>query len=528
MGKINTQFIRDFSGGMTNDLRTSDLRYSKLIKGFDAHSLRHKLTPFKTSESGNTNGDTDRMRAFCIALLTGTTYALYGLGRISGASERAEVNYKKLTLGSAEDLDDADWTATSNQQSGTGTSTNYNLFVYYQRVGLIFGARDGTNLWAYDPDGSTAFNDDATGTGLTYTNIAQGLVHSKDDILYIPYDNIIAINNNGSWNKTALTLPTNLRINSICEYGNYLAIGCQPVSGFGKSVVFLWDRDATLSTVSESIDWGEGNLFILEEVDGYLIGISNVGAGSASLAKTTQNQRIVFRYYGGGKPIVFKEFTSSETSTSLSVQIDKQKVNNYLYFFLAMTFPDGTVQEGLWKLGRNLQNPNGGWTVTFDRGANNDTNTTSGNLHGFIVVGDFVFIAYDDNGTFAVSKTKEIGAGSEYTATSIYESVILNEGDTAIKKKLRSVTVYTEPLPSGGQVLVRYKIDDTLDDTSSFTTILTHSTANALNKTAINIESTGVALPEYKELILRCESTGGAVITGLKYQYEVVGKDLLD
>src|SRR3990167_5808455 len=416
--------INDFSLGMTSDPRASDTRYSQLLRNFDAHTYKHKLVPFKSSEDGDSASATTTLKNFVVALRTGTQYSLYALDRISGANFRPTILYKNLTV-SGTDLSDATWTSTANAIGNGGTTTNFNLFVYYAKSGYIYGAIDGAYIWRYDPSGSASFvyNHQA----LTYTNIAQGLVHSKDDILYIPYDNKIATLNNATWNTTALTaIPAHLKINSICEYGNYIAIGCQPLSGFGKSIVYLWDRDATLNTVSESIDWGEGNLFVLEEIEVYLVGISNVGAGNASSASASHNPRITFRSYSGGKAKIFKEFIGKESASSLSVQLQKQKVNNYLYFFLAMTFPNGVLNEGLWKIGRS---PSGEFSVVLDRMPNNDTATVSGTMYGFIIVGDFVFIGYDSSSVHAVSKTKEVTAGSEYTATSVYETVILTDGD---------------------------------------------------------------------------------------------------
>ena len=531
MGKIVGEFINRFDGGIVTDPRNKDTRYSRMVKNFDIHTYPYKMIPFKGSESGDANASTRTKRNFLIAPL-GTsisTPVLYAMGRQS-ATDKAEVQYKNLTTGASNDLDDSSWAdPTNNQSSGTVSAQSYAVFVYYARTNLIymvatgkimgFDVRTGGSQGVWDDDILTT---DSAGFALSYTNIAQGLVHSKDDILYLPYDNKILKNNNKTWTQAALTLPTHLKITSICEYGNYIAIAGAPLTGYGKSVVYLWDRDASLTTLSENIDWGEGSIFILEEIDGYLVGISNVGTNSATTGPTF-NQRIVFRYYVGGKAKIFKEIVSEESTAQLSVQIPKQKQNNYLYFFLAMTFPNGALHEGLWKLGRT---EDGLWSLSLDRTPNNDTATTSGTLLGFIKVGDFVFIGYTDGGVHAISKTIEIAGTSEYTATtSIYESVILNDKDSSIKKKLRGVTVFTEPLPTAGQVVLKYQIDENID-TTTFVTVFTNTTDDSLSYSAVNIESTGVELPEYKEILFRIESTGGAIITGLKYKSEVIDKDI--
>jgi hypothetical protein len=263
MATFTTKIDR-FDGGMVNDLRNSGSNVCRLSLGFNTNSVAGKLTPYRESEDGDNASSTSNKQNFSIALRTGTTYSLYGLGVVSGTG-RAEILYKDLTTGGSNDLDDAAWSTPSNNSSATG-NTSFNLFTYYARAGLIYGARSGTHVWAFSPGGS-AF--DNTHHALTHTNIAEGLVHSKDDILYIPYDNKIVSYDHGitTWNDTALTIPTHLRIDTICEFGNYLAIGARPLSGIGNSVVYLWDRDSSLTTLSEKIDWGDGRLAVLDELE---------------------------------------------------------------------------------------------------------------------------------------------------------------------------------------------------------------------------------------------------------------------
>src|SRR3990167_5996668 len=201
---------------MHNDPRIEDFSYSQLIKNFDAHTYSKKLIPFRNSESGDGAPTTSQKQAFCIGY-TGSVYKLFALGRQS-AVNRAEILNKDISVGdTATDFDDTGWNTPSNNQAGQATPS-YNLFIFYKKTGLIYGAHTGTHIFAFDPTAVAAFAD--THQAITYTNSAQGLVHSKDDKLYIPYDNKIAKNDNGSWTAAALTLPSHFFITSICEYGN--------------------------------------------------------------------------------------------------------------------------------------------------------------------------------------------------------------------------------------------------------------------------------------------------------------------
>lgn len=529
--KTPPQIIRDFSLGMTNEPRESDTRFSQLLKNYDAHTFKNKLVPFRSSESGDDAPTTSKKKNFVVALETGSTYSLYALGVVSGTT-RAEILRKNLTT-AASGLNDNTWISPAANQSAN-TFSWFELFVFYRQTGLIYGARGtsataGTAIWAFSPTG-TAFSE--SNLTVTFTHIGQGLVHSKDDNLYIPYYNnagaagaksFIAKNDNGSWTATALTLPDHLIPVSVAEYGNALAIGCKPASGVGESVVFLWNRDETTTVLSQSIPWGEGSLTILEEIEGYLVGVSYVGTSAINF-----KQKAVFKYYAGSKPITFLELVNDTTfdDSPNDIPIVKQKVNNYLYFSMKITL-NGVIQHGVWKIGRTKS---GTFSVVMDRPWNNDTVPVAADeVFAFFLVGDFMFIAYADGGVHAVSKTNDTNLNA---VTAIWETVIINDGDSSVTKKLLGVTAIHEALPANGQIVVKYK----KDEETTFTTILTNTTLNSLRKTAINIESSGATLPQYKEITFRVESTaavGGTtgdigVPTGIKWVSEVIADDKFD
>lgn len=514
MGKIYEQQITDFSGGMTSDVRIKDTRFCQFVKNFDAHSFKTKLVPNRSSESGDGNAATSRKQNFCVALCkdlsaTSNPYALFGLGVKTGET-KAEILYKILTTFSPfgdTDFDDDDWATPSdtNHQS-TNTFTWFELFVYYKKTGLIYGAGGtsataGTIIWAFYPNANTAFVETSYSVPSGFTSITQGLVHSSNDILFVGADNRVLKNDNGSW-SVALTLPTNLKITSLSERGGYLGISCAPLSGVGNSKVFLWDMSST-TWFGEPIDWGEGNLMVLEELDGALVGISYVDGF---------NSKIVYRTYAGGKAEIFQEFVSKARYTAGNLKIAKQKVNNYLYFILGIT-ASGAVQKGIYKIGRlNSSRP---FSVVLHSTAENDTAT--GEILNFYIYNEYIFISYvNGSAAYALSKTL---ATATYTASSVYETIKI--GDAKKKFKLTSAGAMTEYLPTDGQVVLEYKKDEDTD-VADWTTIFTHTTNNSLFHEAINIESSGATLPQFRELQLQVISTGGAVITGIWCKYEEI------
>ena len=517
MGKIIEKIIDQFDLGMTQDPRISNERFSQLIKNFEAHTFIRKLVPLHEQDNGDSSAATNKIQNFTIAGYVGvppTDYRLFGLG-VSGTKARVFVNASFISS-----------TWTSHATASAMTAVDFELFIYYPKTRRLYGASDGSLIWSCDPvsggsgfdetDGNdefahtlaTSYRNPRSSSSGNRPNIS-GLVHSKDDIMYIGYDNIIVSNDgSGDWTDPALTLPVDMVITSLSEYGNYLAIGVKSANEIGGSLVLLWDRNSTANDISEKIDWGEGNLQILEEIDGVLIGVSIAGTTITQVLS-----KITFRYYAGGKPVVFKQFISEANYTSNNLPRYKRKVNNYLYFPMKIKLNDST-QEGIWKVGRHVGS--GQFMVSIERAPNNDTDLTSGEIHGFIKNGDIMFIAYTDNGVLAMTATDISGDDS---ASSIYESLIF--GDQRKKFKLIAAGVMTEAMPSNGQIILGYK----KDEETSYTTIFTNGTDSDIYHEAVNIESSGDTLPEFREISFQIKSTGGAVLTGLYFKAEEISNN---
>lgn len=513
MGQIIETKVRNFGGGIVNNIRDPREDTAIAVTNFDINTL-NRLVPEVSTEDGDDQSSTRKIGNYTIGFWTpATEWRLFSLGVVSGTG-RAQINMKQLDAGGSQDMTDEFWATPANNASSSG-NVNYNFFTYYHRTGKIYGARAGTHFWAFTPDGSTAFND--TELAVSYSHVAQGLVHSKDDILYVPYYNsngaagsrsFIATNDAGSWTAQALTLPDHLIPTSIAEYGNYLAIACSPASGVGNSIVYLWDRDASLTTLSESVDWGTGDINVLGEIGGVLVGVS-ISANSV----TRFDDRIIFRYLSGNKAVRFFELPSSGTINLLKRY---QIVDNRIYFLLETTI-DGEERAGMWSFGRSLNNSS--FTLSHELTQENDTAIGNGSLQGFIKVNDFTFISYTNNaGTWKTSKTDY---GQTYTATSIYEK-LFNTVSSNVTKELRGLTITHAPLPAAGQVVVKYK----LDEATSWTTLLTNTTDNSIRSSAINIESSGAEVEQYKEIKLRIESTGKAEITGIILNEETIDDDI--
>jgi hypothetical protein len=499
---MSKAFIQRYDGGIASDPRDPTNGLSRIVSNFDIITNPNSLVPYRDSVDGNSNSANDLMQAWCIALRTGSTYSLYGLGRQT-ALNKVRIFYKNLTTSGTTDLKGNGWTETSNNL-GTQVTPSYNCFVYYQKSGLIYGYHAGRYIWNYDPSGTAGFGD--TYRDLTsFTNTAQGIVHSKDNYLYMPYDNIIASFDGTTWTNAALTLPSQFYITSICEYNNYLAIACAPLSGVGSSRVYLWDRSSSLNTITENIDWGAGNIKVLDNIDGYLIGIGLDGNNT-----TRFNDRVTFRYYTGAGAITFNELLGV-TGTNLTIR--KQKINNRIYFCMSISI-NGSTRDGIWSFSRHGTKFN----LAHERTPNNDTSIGSGPMAGFFYIGDFLFQGFTNaSSVFTNSKTNDTAS---YTATAIFESQInpnMALADKVHKKSLKAIIIaYTTVTSALGQVVVKYKVDGA----SSYTTVATCVT------TGTNVlefkDAAGVPFSKGVEYEFRLESQLGATVISCEYVYDII------
>ncbi|MEK6860717.1 MAG: hypothetical protein AABY07_01985 [Nanoarchaeota archaeon] len=517
MGKIIETQISRWDGGITNDPRDPRASVATVITNFDILTDPHRLIPYYGSEDGDSSSSNNKIHNFCIAKLSATATAIYGLGRSTSGTDRSKVFYRDISS----DLADATWSshdsAKSESSADSSAATESELFVYYENQNRIYMADIyNDKIMAYDPSGAT--NWDET-TALTMTHVTNGIVHSKDDICYFAYYNsadgtsgIYKKDGASAWAAISTTFPKNFRPTVIREYGNYIAIGGEIYSptavGFNGSIVYIWDRDSTLETLSESIYWGDDRLMVMDEINGTLIGISFT-TGTARF-----KPRITFRYYSVGEAIEFFTLTPTKATGTPDMTFRSQKINNKLCFLLEAQI-DGEGRDGIW----SVSGRPGDFKIVHERTPNNDTaitNSTS-SLVGFYFVGDYCFISRNDNGTYAMTKTND---AETYVASSIHEK-LFRSGGSSLKKDLIGATVETEPMSANGQIILKYKIDHN----TSWTTIFTDTTDNSLSHSAINIESSGAALPkDYKEISFRIESTGGAVITGFNFMEEITGK----
>lgn len=481
--------IQNFYGGISDDPRKESLSEFSLSKHFDIFSQPNRLIPYRSLEADTHDGSTATgMKQYFVQdfVYASASTKLYGLGKT--AAGLTKVVFKA-------DATTGNWTLPANSEGSEAIRNG--CFVEYKNY--FWGFQGSTQVFKWGLLSGTPTITNTAGTVGTITSVAQGIIAS-DDNLYLPYNNkLVRVVAGGTVSDAVLTLPTNFKITSLANYGKFLAIGCAPVSTFnGVSKVFLWNL--TSPDIQEAIDWGEGELRILETIEGMLIGITDrylnnsTGAGRGSL---------IIQTYSGGYPQIAKELFTQALSGKI-VPISKAIKNNRIFFAAKlMTNSAGTeYNEGIWSFGR--KNINYPYTLTLDI---IDENINTSGIQAFGTAANYFFIAHSGDGS--IDKTND---AATYAFSSIYESQIFNFGDVYSDKRLESVKVSFRKLATGESITVKLKADEA----DSWTTIGTASTLGDVSKTFLGIESTGTNFPSGKEFQIQIISTGGAEITGFK------------
>ena len=497
MAQTFETILNRFDGGIQNDPRVRAIGSAQVCKNFDVLTNRFKMSPYRDSTDADSASSTSQKQNFAVAY-DGSEYALYSLG-VKESAATAEVLRKDL----GDDLGNTTWTAPAENQAPAG-GVVFGTFVYYENQAEIYCIQT-QYIDAFSPTGSSWDNQQAD-LGANPTTTAEGLVHSKDDKCYIPYNKIASKDGASAWTVAAVTLPAHFKITSICEYGNYIAIAATPKNGIGKTFVYLWNRDGTLTTFSESIDWGTGQLNVLEEVEGFLVGVSLYGGTTVRT-----RDRIVFRAYNGGTPVTFLELQADGSSSILNQS--KQKVDERLLFSMEIT-KGGTNYIGVWSLALHGDT----FVLVQERTPLNDTDLSGATdqMKGFIKVGDYLIQAYLDDSIYKLSITND---QAYYTASSVFHTNINPNIPTKYmsrKKQLVAVSMNYVSLPTDADAKLEYRVDG-----GSCVEIFTEATNSAINTEAV-VDVNGAQFKEGREYEFRITSTDNAEITELKYKWALM------
>lgn len=532
MGQLVPKFILQFDGGQSNDPREPAPTASTLVRHFDIYSYPYKLFPYRSTKTDTaTNISSTDAKQYDIR-----NFQLCSNGKIFGLGKNAS-GYPKVLLKT--DPTQGNWLASDGSNAATaigeGNAARISgCFIEWQGAFWFF---QGTNQIAKVDTTSGVITNSVANVGSTITSVAQGVI--ANNTLYLFYNNkVVTVSAGGVVQDNVFTtLPSDMRITSCCRYGAYMMIGM----AFGtatttipnnRSIVVQWDMNS--STVpSDVLDWGEGALKVLGNVEGRVVGVSDKYLSSIlGLARGS----MVVRMWAGGAPQVMKEIVANQTVPADTATItrfpnDVVIKNNKMYWVASVPFGLSTTTEstynlGIWCFGR--KNVNANFTVSLDF-IEQGVDVNNYHINSFGAAGDYWFINHSADGS--VTSTDN---NANFTFTSSFETQIIADilikitsryriiPDASVTKKLLSATLFFEPLPVGATIVLKYR----KDGDTAYTQIFSYSTVGGQRHTAVNIESTGTQFPQYKEIVFRFESTGNAVITGFKSHSEMIDDDI--
>lgn len=514
-----TERISRFDGGISGDPRNPDYTKGTVIKHFDIRSNPFKLIPLRDSEADTNDGSTSTgMKQYDVYHpRLGLNGKLYGLGKESNG-------YPKVV--SKADPSTGNWTLEATAEGEAARKVG--AFGEWQSAWWFY---QGTNQLAKWTIGGTVTDTVAT-LGSTITTVAQPIV-GADGNFYMFYNNkVVRINSSGTATDDVFSaIPSDMRITSVARWGSYLAIAVAEgtsatATPSGRSQLYIWDY-VTDTTAHDIIDMGEGALQVIGNVEGNIIGVSNkyLEKSTGSVDLGVGGGSMVIRMWGGGIPRVVEEIVANQSVTLGRMKNEVVIKNNVMYWIASVpyglsTSTESTYKMGIWSYGR--KDVNSRYSLSLEV-IEEDTDTSNYKINSFGNAGNYWFINHSADGS--ITKTDDTAT---YGASSIFETQILDgrsQGlDSSVTKNLKSVTVYFAPLPSAGSVSLAYRKDS---DTSYTTIFSGFTTDNAVRHSAVNIESSGAELPDFKEIVFQVTSTGGAEITGIKWRYEPHDDDII-
>lgn len=504
--KIKT--INTFSGGLAEDVREPKTNTFSYATGFDTFSNAHRLTPYRTMETESVDSGTlaNFVMTDVVIMKDATGSNIYALGQ-AGA---ADTNVKFFQKATAMDISAAFQACTGGEDTTNNVIAN-TLQAYNSKLYALKTDNTNTFLVEYNRQTTTTSTVQDGSTLTTLNGVAVSVKpypHPMDDIMYIGHANWISKLDGTTLTRNVLELPSDRTVTSITDFGAYLAIGTSPTVGGLSSKVYLWNRDTSLTTVTEVIDFGEGELKVLQNIGGTLVAIMSNRIPTSNTVFNLKT-KLSLRVYSGGPVQTVKQITT--TSETFTLHTFKAKQSNKLFFACSASV-NGTAINQVWVAGLNEANQ---WFMSPDRLVNNNTALT-GMVNGFNLLGDYLWVGFNNNGSFFRTRY-----ASDIFPTATYESLTnhsMDLEDRTKKKKLHFVSA--AKAITTGQLAVSVSVDG-----GAYQAVVTLAASTALVKKESKL-ATGTPFTDGYEFKFKVESTLGAEPTELKYAYEVIEKNI--
>ena len=490
--------FRKFDGGKAFDVRDAQSNQFSKSLNFDIHAQGSVLTPVRAYEADETyNGSSTGIKASDLTAFGNTGGTIFGLGRKNDGTGRKI--YNKSITGDT-------WDAFTDSLGGPVEAADGSPYPgFFMRN---FTSNGLSQYWFVTSSGTTATNGLLQ---LGFIDYSQGVVENfskktlafnptftlqgilgKDGKIYISDNNKVhSCNLDGTVSSNVFTVSVNYKITSFALYGNYLAIA---IYGQGRSKLLLWDYANAQAT--ETIEWGEGALMVIENLDNVLVGVTDKFISSTLFPGSANGTGLMqIKEWSGG----FGRSTDVKAYGTVDGAVQQYKYikNGCLLWYAKIPLENGEYEEGIWSYGKRVSSQTN--ALSLQRGI------AGSSFEGFWGADGYLYLPHSGDGSVSRTASTDI-----FTLTSTYETVIINDEDSAREKQALGATLSFEPLDSGQTIGLKYRKDG-----GAWTTL------DPVPALATN-DLSAVFLPSFnfREIEFQVTSTGGAKPTTLKFIYE--------
>lgn len=366
---------------------------------------------------------------------------------------------------------------------------------------------NGTSQYLYRYDG------DATATSVvssfTESNvnavIPKPIIHPLDNKLYIAMGKTIFVWDGSAGTVTTASFTTPYTIVGLTYYGTYIAVAC--VLGNGKSIVYFWGRDTTVTTAQDSVEFGDDRICFIANLNGLLIGVS-----TGTSATTFLDYRIKVRGLIGKESVVLKEIEAPALSYAPSGYYSVWK--DVVYFL------DQSQNTPYGKLMAIHKNKQGEIVISQNRTTQYDGETST-YTYSFFNVHDYFFFANTSGKVMRTYDSSPLYNTYDSTYTFPNNAGIEYEDDRAKLKAVGFMYVKAYANSAGyGTLVLQVSIDG-----GAFTTVFSEAAPSGKNVFVVEAlnDLNGDPLGEGRDIQFKLTFDQGIDITEFGYEYEVVG-----
>lgn len=487
MARQLTYNITRFDGGMSDDIRVSDLSKCAHVSHFDIYCDPHRLVPMPgyVADQDTVSGGANDLKNYNVK-------AFHYEGTMRAVSEVSGGGGNKLWEKATPTT--ASWTATTTGEGSYDLKDGTFLFEVGSR--LYYVTEDSGNTYISFWSGTVT---DAGATLETFTQTWDHVAeYTFDDNIYA---NAIATDI-VELTSSAVTDPakdTGSRITDIHSGDELVGLAGYTFYPY-KGRLLLWDAGSSL--VDQKIDCGNGVPKAVGDPSGvWVVAVDENLTDENSIFNEQANgsHKLKIKYAAAGSAKTLYEITAP-TNTNGRIKPIRGTWGDAMLFYarIPQDATPTTYKEGVWAVGRCKEDSPLAVSMLLDT-------SDLGSMEGLGTFAQHFFFAHGGDGS--VSRLDDFSSGT-YDVECTYESLMFGS-DSPFLKEFKGISVLTEDLPSGGTVEVKYRFDED----AAWTSLGTSSTDG--DEIHNFTRASGVPIGKFREIQFQVLINGKVPVKGI-------------